>query len=168
MHRFLKRLGVFPVMLLSIGLFLLGALAVDRVVNTMWLFDPNAQLGLTRAVVQQRADAATLMTAANLEVLLAFLASIVVAVTGLAMLPVYLINKRFNPPDRRNEPPVFLSVSRQSLFVGLWVAFCLWLQMNRTFGPAVAILAAAVLVLFELVLQIRERATLVQQQSSPS
>ena len=58
--------------------------------------------------------------------------------------------------------------SRQSLFVGLWVAFCLWLQMNRTFGPAVAILAAAVLVLFELVLQIRERATLVQQQSSPS
>ncbi len=47
------------------------------------------------------------------------------------------------------------------MFAGFWVAFCLWLQMNRTFGLAVALLAAAVLILFELVLQIRERAAAV-------
>jgi hypothetical protein len=165
MQRLFRRLGVLPVLLLSIGLLALGALAVDRVVNTMWLFDPS-RLELVRATAQQRVDAGTLLAAANTEVLIAFLASVVVAVTGLAMVPLYYVNKRFNPPGFRDQPPVFLSVLRQSLFVGLWVAFCLWLQMNRTFGVAVAVLAAAVLVLFELVLQIRERASAVQEQST--
>ncbi len=165
MHRFVRRLGVVPVLMLSIGLFLLGALAVDRIVNTMWLFDPN-RLELVRATVLQRVDAGTLLAAANGEVLIAFLASVIVAVTGLAMVPAYYLNKRFNPPGMRDEPPVFLSVARQAMFVGFWVAFCLWLQMNRTFGIAVAVLAAAVLILFELVLQIRERASAVQEQST--
>lgn len=166
MQRFFRRLGVIPVMLLAAGLFLLGALAIDRIVNTMWLFDPN-RLELARAVVQQRADAATLLAAANGEVLLAFMASVIVAVTGLALVPAYFLNKRFGPADQRGRPPVFLVVLRQSMFVGLWVVFCLWLQMNRTFGLAVALLAAAVLVLFELVLQIRERASAVTEQRSP-
>ena len=165
MQRLFRRLGVLPVLLLSVGLFALGALAVDRVVNTMWLFDPS-RLELVRATAQQRVDAGTLLAAANTEVLIAFLASVVVAVTGLVMVPMYYVNKRFNPPGFRDQPPVFLAVLRQSLFVGLWVAFCLWLQMNRTFGVAVAVLAAAVLVLFELVLQIRERASAVQEQST--
>lgn len=167
MQRFFRRLGVIPVAVLAAGLCLLGALAINHIVNTMWLFDPN-RLELTRAVVQQRADAATLLAAANGEVLLAFMASVVVAVTGLAMVPAYFLNRRFGPPDQRDRPPVFLAVLRQSMFVGLWVVFCLWLQMNRTFGPAVALLAAAVLVLFELVLQIRERASAVTEQRSPS
>ncbi len=165
MQRLFRRLGVLPVLLLSVGLFALGALAVDRVVNTMWLFDPS-RLELVRATAQQRVDAGTLLAAANTEVLIAFLASVVVAVTGLVMVPFYYVNKRFNPPGFRDQPPVFLAVLRQSLFAGLWVAFCLWLQMNRTFGVAVAVLAAAVLVLFELVLQIRERASAVQEQST--
>ena len=166
MQRFVHRLGVVPVLILSIGLFLLGALAIDRVVNTLWLFDVT-RIDLARAVVQQRADAPTLLAAANGEILVAFLASIVVAFTGLAMVPMYYVNKRFNPPGFRDQPPVFLSVLRQSLFVGLWAAFCVWLQMNRTFGLAVAVLAAAVLVLFEIVLQIRNRASAVTEQSAP-
>ena len=166
MQRFVHRLGVIPVLFLSIGLFLLGALAIDRVVNTMWLFDVT-RIDLARAVVQQRADAPTLLAAANGEILVAFLASVVVTFTGLAMVPMYYVNKRFNPPGFRDQPPVFLSVLRQSLFVGLWAAFCVWLQMNRTFGLAVAVLAAAVLVLFEMVLQIRNRAATVTEQSAP-
>ena len=166
MQRFVHRLGVVPVLILSIGLFLLGALAIDRVVNTLWLFDVT-RIDLARAVVQQRADAPTLLAAANGEILVAFLASVVVAFTGLAMVPMYYVNKRFNPPGFRDQPPVFLSVLRQSLFVGLWAAFCVWLQMNRTFGLAVAVLAAAVLVLFEMVLQIRNRASAVTEQSAP-
>ena len=166
MQRFVRRLGVVPVLLLSVGLFLLGVLAVDRIVNTMWLFDVS-QLDLARAVVQQRADAPTLVAAANDEVLVAFLASIIVAVTGLVMVPMYYVNKRFNPPGFRDEPPVFLSVLRQSMFFGFWAAFCVWLQMNRTLGLAVALLAGAVLILFELVLQIRERATAVTEQGKP-
>ena len=82
MQRFVHRLGVVPVLILSIGLFLLGALAIDRVVNTLWLFDVT-RIDLARAVVQQRADAPTLLAAANGEILVAFLASIVVAFTGL-------------------------------------------------------------------------------------
>lgn len=166
MQRFVRRLGVVPVLLLSAGLFLLGVLAVDRIVNTMWLFDVS-QIDLARAVVQQRADAPTLLAAANNEVLVAFLASIIVAVTGLVMVPMYYVNKRFNPPGFRDEPPVFLSVLRQSMFFGFWAAFCIWLQMNRTLGLAVALLAGAVLILFELVLQIRERATAVTEQGKP-
>lgn len=168
MQSLVRRLGVFPVLLLGTGLFLLGVLAIDRIVNTMWLFDVNGGIDLARAVVLQRADAAALLAAANGEVLLAFLASVIVAVTGPALLPLYYLNKRFNPPEYRHEPPVFFVVLRQAMFVGFWVAFCLWLQMNRTFGIAVAVLAAAVLILFELVLQIRERAANVQEQGSPS
>lgn len=165
MKTFVRRLGVIPVLMLSIGLFLLGVLAIDRIVNTMWLFD-TSRIELARAVVLQRADSATLLAAANREVLFAFLASAIVAVTGLAMVPMYYVNKRFNPPGFRDQPPVFLSVLRQSMFVGFWAAFCLWLQMNRTFGIAVAVLAAIVLVLFELVLQLRERATAVTEQTT--
>lgn len=165
MQRFFRRLGVVPVLLLSVGLFVLGALAVDRVVNTMWLFDV-ARVDLARLTVQERVDAGTLLGAARGEVLLAFMASVIVAVSGLVMVPIYYLNKRLAAADQRDQPPLILAVLRQSLFVGLWAAFCLWLQMNRTFGVAVALLAAAVLVLFELVLQIRERASAVQEQSS--
>ena len=38
--------------------------------------------------------------------------------------------------------------------------------MNRTLGVAVAALGAAVVILFEVVLQIRARATAVQQQGT--
>jgi hypothetical protein len=165
MHRFVRRLGVLPVMLLAAGLFVLGALAVDRVVNTMWLFDVT-RVDLARAVVLGRADAPALLAAANGEVLWAFLASIIVAGTGLALIPLYYLNKRFNPPGLRDQPPLFFPVLRQSLFAGFWAAFCAWLQMNRTLGLAVALLAAAVLVLFEMVLQIRERAASVTEHGT--
>lgn len=165
MQRFFRRLGVIPVFLLGVGLFLLGALAIDRIVNTMWLFDVS-RIELARAVVQQRADSTTLLAAANGEVLAALLASVIVAVTGLALVPMYYLNKRFNPPEVRDQPPMFLPVLRQSMFAGFWAAFCVWLQMNRTFGIAVALLAAAVLILFELVLQIRERATAVTERGA--
>lgn len=167
MHTLVRRLGVLPVLLLSIGLFALGTLAVNHIVNTMWLFDVR-QVDLARAVVLQRADAAVLLSAARPVALLAFMSSVIVAITGLTLPLMYYVNKRLSPPEMRHEPPVFLVVLRQAMFAGFWVAFCLWLQMNRTFGLPVAFLAAAVLILFELVLQLRTRATAVQERSSPS
>ena len=165
MHRIVRRLGVVPVLALSLGLMLLGALAVDRIVNTMWPFDVT-RIELVRATAQQRVDAAMLLAAANGEIIIAFLASVIVAVTGLALPFAYYLNNRLLSPEARQEPPPFLSVIRMALWVGLWVAFCLWLQMNRTLGVAVAALGAAVVVLFEVVLQIRARATAVQQQGT--
>ena len=145
---------------------LLGALAVDRIVNTMWPFDVT-RIELVRATAQQRVDAAMLLAAANSDIIIAFLASVVVAATGLALPLSYYLNKRLLPPEMRHEPPPFLTVIRQASWVGLWAAFCLWLQMNRTLGVAVAALVAAVLILFEVVLQIRARAASVQQQGAP-
>ena len=54
--------------------------------------------------------------------------------------------------------PRFLLLLRQSMWVALWVGFCVWLQMNRALGIAVATLVAVVIVLFEILLQIRTRA----------
>lgn len=165
MHRFVRRLGVIPVLLLAAGLVLLGALAIDRIVNTMWPFDVS-RIELVRATAQQRVDAAMLLAAANNDVIFAFLASVIVFFTGLALPLSYYLNRRLSPPALRNQPPPFLSVIRQALWVGLWFAFCLWLQMNRTLGVAVAVLVAAVLILFEVVLQIRARAAAVQEQGT--
>jgi hypothetical protein len=108
-----------------------------------------------------------LLAAANNEIILAFLASVVVAVTGLAMPVAYFLNKRFDPQFRDGGSPTMMTVTRQSLLAGLWVAFCFWLQMNRTLGIAVAALVAGVFILFEILLQIRARAAAMQQQHLP-
>ncbi|MEZ4517713.1 MAG: hypothetical protein R3C44_13100 [Chloroflexota bacterium] len=163
MQGFVKRLGILPALLLGAGLLVLGVLALNHITNTMWPFDVS-HIELVRATAQQRVDASMLLAAANNEIILAFLASVVVAVTGL-MLPVaYFLNKRFDPQYRDGDSPPMLTVTRQALLVGLWVAFCLWLQMNRTLGIAVAALVAGVFILFELLLQIRARASAMQQQ----
>lgn len=162
MHRVTQRLGFVPALILSAGLVALGLLALNHIVNTMWPFDVS-RLELVRATAQQRVDAAMLLAAADNDVIIAFLASIVCVVTGLALPIVYFLNRRFNPNYRVDRPP-FLMLIRQALWVGLWGAFCVWLQMNRTLGIAVAVLIAAVFILFELLLQIRTRASAVQQQ----
>jgi hypothetical protein len=165
MKRFAHRLGIIPVFLFGAGLLILGVLAVNQIVNTMWPFDVQ-RLELVRATAQQRVDATILLASARNDIIIAFLASIVVAFTGLAMPIVYLLNKRFSPDTRSGEPPRFLVVVRQAMFVGFWVAFCVWLQMNRTMGFAVAALVAGVLILFEILLQIRSHAATVEQQHS--
>lgn len=141
----------------------MGLLALNHIANNMWPFDVS-RIELVRATAQQRVDASMLLAAANNEIILAFLASAVVAVTGLAMPVVYFLNKRFDPQYRDGDQPSMMTVTRQSLLIGLWFAFCLWLQMNRTLGVAVAALVAGVFILFEVLLQIRARASAVQQQ----
>jgi ABC-type xylose transport system permease subunit len=162
MQRVTQRLGIVPTLLLGAGLVALGLLALNHIVNTMWPFDVS-RLELVRATAQQRVDAAMLLAAADNDVIIAFLASIICVVTGLALPIVYFLNRRFHPNYRVDQPP-FLMIIRQALWAGLWVAFCVWLQMNRTLGIAVAVLVAAVFILFELLLQIRTRASAVQQQ----
>ncbi len=150
-----ERMGVVPFLLLGIGLLLLGLLAVNHVVNNFWPFDVN-RLELVRAAAEGRADAPSMLDAANVEILLAFLASVMVAVTGMVLPLTYFLNKRFGPDA---TAPSFFVVLRQAMWVGAWLAFCTWLQMNRTLGLAVAGLVAAVLVMFEVLLQVRTRAT---------
>ncbi|MDX1663083.1 MAG: hypothetical protein R3272_04770 [Candidatus Promineifilaceae bacterium] len=155
MRNYLRRLGVLPFLLLGAGLLLLGLLAINYIVNAFWPFDV-ARLDLVRASARGTADAAQLLEAATLEVLFAFLASVVVATTGLALPLAYYINRRFSPPP---HDPAFLTVVRQAMWIGVWIAFCMWLQMNRSLGLAVAGLVAAVLAMFEILLYVRTRAS---------
>lgn len=160
MSKYKERWGVLPILLLGSGLFILGILALTHIVNNWWPFDVS-RLDLVRATALDRADPASLLEAANSEIILAFLALILVMVTGLALPLAYILNRRAlrvsQRPGRPAVPP-FLLTLRQAMWVGLWVAFCVWLQMNRVLGLAVAGLVAAVFIMFEALLQVRTQA----------
>ncbi len=154
MSTFWRRLGSVPVFLVGAGLLVLGLLALNYIVNNFWPIDVE-RLDLIRSSALGTADAPALLEAREGEILLAFLASLMVAVTGLSLPLVYYLNRRI---QSNGTPPTFLTVARQGLWIGLWVSFCVWLQMNRTLGIAVALLVAFVIFLFELLLQVRRRA----------
>jgi len=156
------RFNFISSLILGVILVAIGLLAMEFVINNWWPVDIN-RLDLVRAAAQDRADAASLLEAANFEIILVFLATVLTAVTGLVLPISYFLNRRFAAyTDRRfgklEESRLLVSL-RQSMAAGIWVAFCLWLQMNRSFGLAVALLVATVLILFEILLQIRSRAT---------
>ena len=149
----LKRLGIFPYLILGLSLMVLGMLAMNHAVDNWWPFDV-ARLDLVRATALDQVDPAALMEAVNFDIVFAFLSAVVAVAAGLALPVVYFLNRRFS-----DQKPNFLVVLRQSMWVGFWVSFCLYLQMNRMLGVAIALLVAAVLILFEFVVQIRTRAS---------
>lgn len=162
MQRYLQRLGVLPSLALGIGLLFIGLTTLNHIVNNWWPIDV-ARVDLIRDTVLDRADPAALLEAANMEVLLAFLGAILVSITGLTLPLAHFLNKRFG---RHTTFPPFLVTLRQAMWIGLWVAFCVWLQMNRTFGVAIATLVGVVFLLFEMLLQIRTQTARVMEQAS--
>ncbi len=154
-----ERLGISPYLLLGLGLLILGLMAMNHIVDNWWPFDVE-RLDLVRATALDQVDPASLMDAANTEIILAFLSAVLVAATGVALPIAYFLNWRFST-SKGGPNPHFLVVLRQAMWIGFWVSFCMWLQMNRVLGIAVAILVAGVLILLELLLQIRTRATTV-------
>lgn len=162
----MRRLGVIPSLLLGTGLLVIGLLTMDHIVNNWWPFDVQ-RLDLVRAAALDRAEPASLLEAANSQIILTFLAAILVTITGLMLPLVYIVNKRlshFVTESGEAVPPRFLMALRQSMWVGFWVSFCVWLQMNRALGVAVATLVAIVLIMFEVLLQVRTRATGISQE----
>lgn len=148
-----KRLGILPYLVLGLSLAALGLLAMNHAVDNWWPFDV-ARLDLVRATAVDQVDPAALMEAANFDIVFAFLCAVIVLATGIALPVVYYLNWRFG-----HKSPHFLVVLRQSMWIGFWVSFCLYLQMNRMLGFAVALLVAAVLILFEFIVQVRTRAS---------
>jgi hypothetical protein len=159
MKKIFGRLGISPYLLLGFGLLILGLMAMNHIVDNWWPFDVT-RLDLVRATALDQVDPASLMDAANTEIILAFLSAVLVAATGVALPITYFLNWRFGT-IKGGPNPSFLVVLRQAMWIGFWVSFCMWLQMNRMLGIAVAILVAGVLILLELLLQIRTRATTV-------
>lgn len=159
--KFGQRLGIFPYLLLGIALIAIGYVALQYVTNNFWPIDTD-RLDLIRAAAQGRADAVSLLEAPSHELIFAFLAMVLIMATG-AILPLaYFLNKRFGRlVDERfgaSSATPFLVILRQAMGAGFWLAFCVWLQMNRALGVGVALLVAAILILFEMLLQIRNRA----------
>lgn len=149
MRTFLHKLGVFPYLFLGVGLVVLGLLSLNHLLDNIWLFD-TGRLDIVRLVAQGQANPQILLEAAYIEVIVAFLGGISVVTVGLSLPLVYFLNYRFIP-QRTN----FFVIFRQAMWLGFWVAFCVWLQMNRTLGIAIILLVAAVFVLFEILLHIR-------------
>ncbi len=153
MDKLTSRFAVMPYLLMGVALLLLGFLALNHIVDNLWPIDVT-RLDLIRDTALDRADATQLLRSANGEIIFAFLAAEAVAVTGFMLPLAYFLNKRFS----QSQSSHFFVVLRQAMWVGIWIAFCTWLQMNRTLGLGVAILVAGVLVIIELLLQIRTRA----------
>lgn len=158
MNGIMSRLTLIPSFLVGAGLLLLGLLSLNHIVNRFWPLDV-ARLDLVRDTALGRADPTVLLTTADPMVILAFLAAVMISVTGLALPIAYLLNRRFG----KSPSSHFLIVLRQAMWVGLWAAFCVWLQMHRTFGLGVAVLVAAVFAVVELMLQLRSRAAAIAE-----
>lgn len=149
MRRF--NLGVWPSFILGSGLFVVGVLTLNHIVNQWWLFDVS-RIDLLRGVSTDTIQADSLLEASNLEILGAFLGTVLLTITGIVLPLAFVLNKQFV-----GEEPNLFVLLRQAMWVGTWVTFCLWLQMHRTFGIAIAGLVAVVFVLLETLLQIRSR-----------
>lgn len=90
MSKTMSRLGVIPSLLLGAALLAVGLLALTHIVDNWWPFNVE-RLDLVRATAQERAEAALLLDAANVEIVLAFLGSSLVAVTGLVLPLAYIL-----------------------------------------------------------------------------
>jgi len=151
--RIVDRLGFLLFLVVGAALFFVGVLSINHIVNNFWPIDVD-RLDLIRDTAFGSAEATSLLRAANVEIIVAFLAGIWIAVTGLVLPLASFLNIRFGSDPSFN----WFVALRQSMWVGIWVAFCTWLQMNRSLGIGVAVLVAAVLVMFEVLLQIKSRA----------
>lgn len=77
-----------------------------------------------------------------------------IAVTGTVLPFVRYLNVRFTPMDAPLPPGGVLV--RQSVWVGLFVVTCAWLQIPRVLNPPIAFFIALVFVVIEVFLRSRE------------
>lgn len=80
-----------------------------------------------------------------------------IAVTGTVLPFVRYLNVRFTPLSRE-LPPAGVIV-RQSVWIGLYVVICAWLQIPRALSVPTAFLLAVVFIVIEVFLRVRESAT---------
>ncbi|MCS6834921.1 MAG: hypothetical protein NZ750_02755 [Anaerolineae bacterium] len=85
-----------------------------------------------------------------------FFVLLLLAVSGTALPIVRYLNVRFTPLER--EVPPSGVIVRQSIWVGLFVVTCAWLQIPRLLNVALAALIALLLLGTELFIRSRELA----------
>lgn len=77
-----------------------------------------------------------------------------IAIVGTTLPVVRLFNARFTPPTRTLPPGGVLV--RQSVWIGLFVVTCVWLQMPRVLTLPIAFFVALAFVVIEIFLRSRE------------
>jgi len=82
-----------------------------------------------------------------------FFVFLYLAVTGTVLPFVRFLNLRF---ARQGSLPSSGVILRQSVWVGLFVAACAWLQIPRVLNPVIAVFLAISLVVIEVFLRVRE------------
>lgn len=85
-----------------------------------------------------------------------FFILLLMAITGTAIPVVRYINVRFTPLDV--EVPPGGVIVRQSVWIGLFVVTCAWLQIPRVLSLPLAVFLAVVLMVVEIFLRSRELA----------
>lgn len=83
-----------------------------------------------------------------------FFVFLYLAVTGSVLPFVRYLNTRFR--QEQDGPPPVGVVLRQSIWIGLFVVACAWLQIPRILNPVIALILALSLVVIEWFLHMRE------------
>ncbi|MBN2471323.1 MAG: hypothetical protein JXN59_11405 [Anaerolineae bacterium] len=84
-----------------------------------------------------------------------FFVFLYLAVTGTVLPFVRFLNMRFTHQD--SPLPSGGVILRQSIWVGLFVAACAWLQIPRVLNPVIAFFLALSLIVIEVFLRVREQ-----------
>jgi hypothetical protein len=77
-----------------------------------------------------------------------------IAITGTAIPIVRYLNVRLTPINAPLPPGGI--IVRQSVWIGLYIVTCAWLQIPRVLTPVIAILLALVFIAIEVFLRFRE------------
>jgi hypothetical protein len=176
-----SRLGVLPALLVGLAFTAIGIVVLSWLLNDIWPISPRLTdeqfIEVQRGIAEDRFASGTLLQISNAEAVALFLVAAGVTAMGIMMPLAYFVNRRVQvwlrarddrhfeqetgqkPPTRMVLQTSLFVLMRQGFWFGLWVSFCLWLQINRTFGFAVAGLVAIVLILLELLLLMRALTT---------
>ena len=84
-----------------------------------------------------------------------FFFCLVLAVAGLATLPIFFLHKRFPSTPAVDALPIL----REAVFVGVFVASLVWLQIGRMLSPSLGLIMAIAFVLAEFLIRLWERST---------
>ena len=79
----------------------------------------------------------------------------VLAVTGTVLPFIWFLHRRF----LSDQPTAPTTLLRQGLWIGLYAALCVWLQINRSLSLPLAIILAAGVGLLEWLLRLLERSS---------
>ena len=84
-----------------------------------------------------------------------FFFCLVMAVAGLMTIPIFFLHKRFPSTPAIDALPIL----REAVFVGIFVAGLVWLQIGRMLSPSLGLILGIALTLAEFVIRLWERST---------